>query len=68
MTRTVITTDKAPKAIGLIKRMLLRSAHASLDQMLEMEMHCQQIAGSTQDYKEAVKAFNDKRKPVFSGK
>jgi 2-(1,2-epoxy-1,2-dihydrophenyl)acetyl-CoA isomerase len=59
---------KAPIAIGLIKRMLLRSERSSLDDMLEMEKQCQHIAGSSQDYREAVAAFNDKRKPSFTGK
>ena len=59
---------KAPtKAIGLIKRMLNRSFHSSLDEMLEMEKHGQEIAGRTEDYKEGVAAFNEKRSPVYKG-
>ncbi len=59
---------KAPtKAIGLIKRMLTRSFNSSLDEMLEMEKHGQEIAGRTEDYKEGVNAFNEKRKPVYKG-
>lgn len=60
--------EKAPVAIGLIKRMLLKSSDANLEDMLQMEMYCQQIAGSTEDYSEAVAAFNEKRKPLFKGK
>jgi 2-(1,2-epoxy-1,2-dihydrophenyl)acetyl-CoA isomerase len=55
------------KAIGLIKRMLERSATASLDDMLEYEAYCQEIAGSTYDYKEGVTAFLEKRKAEFKG-
>lgn len=55
------------KAIGLIKRMLNKSATASLDEMLDYEAYCQEIAGKTDDHKEGVKAFIEKRKPVFSG-
>lgn len=60
---------KAPtKAIGLIKRMLNRSFNSSLDEMLEMEKHGQEIAGRTEDYKEGVAAFVEKRKPVYKGR
>jgi len=60
---------KAPtKAIGLIKRMLNRSFSSSLDDMLDMEKHGQEIAGRTEDYKEGVLAFNEKRNPVYKGK
>lgn len=56
------------KAIGLIKKMLNKSATASLDDMLEYEAYAQEIAGSSQDYKEGVNAFLEKRKPLFQGK
>jgi 2-(1,2-epoxy-1,2-dihydrophenyl)acetyl-CoA isomerase len=56
------------KAIGLIKRMLNKSATASLDEMLDYEAYCQEIAGGTDDHKEGVLAFVGKRKPVFQGK
>lgn len=56
------------RAIGLIKKMLNKSTHASLDEMLEYEAYCQEIAGSSQDYKEGVAAFIEKRKPHFTGK
>jgi len=56
------------RAIGLIKKMLNKSATASLDEMLEYEAYCQEIAGRTDDHKEGVKAFMEKRKPVFLGK
>lgn len=60
--------EKPPVALGLIKRMLNRSIYSSLDEMLETEMYCQEMAGRSEDYKEGVNAFVEKRKPVFRGK
>jgi 2-(1,2-epoxy-1,2-dihydrophenyl)acetyl-CoA isomerase len=57
----------ATKAVGLIKRMLHRSFESTLDDMLEMEKYCQEIAGNSNDYREGVAAFNEKRKPLFTG-
>lgn len=60
---------KAPtKAIGLIKKMLNKSSTSTLDEMLEYEAYCQEIAGTSADYKEGVNAFLEKRKAQFSGK
>jgi 2-(1,2-epoxy-1,2-dihydrophenyl)acetyl-CoA isomerase len=55
------------KAIGLMKKMLQKSYTSSLDDMLEYEAYCQEIAGRSEDYKEGVTAFNEKRKPNFKG-
>ena len=55
------------KAIGMMKKMLNHSMNASLDEMLEMEAVCQEIAGSSRDYTEGVSAFIEKRKPNFMG-
>ncbi|MCS6819520.1 MAG: enoyl-CoA hydratase-related protein [Chitinophagales bacterium] len=60
--------DGATKAIGLIKRMLNRAANSSLADMLQQEAWYQEIAGRSADYKEGVKAFLEKRKPLFTGK
>ena len=55
------------KAIGMMKKMLNKSSTSSLEEMLQYEAYCQEIAGRSTDYKEGVSAFNDKRKPAFKG-
>jgi 2-(1,2-epoxy-1,2-dihydrophenyl)acetyl-CoA isomerase len=55
------------KAIALMKKMLNKSFQSDLDTMLEYEMYCQEIAGRSNDNKEGVAAFNEKRKPQFKG-
>ncbi|MDN5200661.1 enoyl-CoA hydratase-related protein [Fulvivirgaceae bacterium BMA10] len=60
---------KAPtRSIGIIKKMLNKSQNSSLNEMLEYEAYCQDIAGSSEDYKEGLNAFLEKRKPDFKGK
>jgi 2-(1,2-epoxy-1,2-dihydrophenyl)acetyl-CoA isomerase len=60
---------KAPtKAIGLIKRTLNKALTADLDSLLDYEAYIQQIASETEDHKEGVKAFLEKRPAQFKGK
>ncbi|MCK6255914.1 enoyl-CoA hydratase/isomerase family protein [Fictibacillus sp. KIGAM418] len=56
------------KAIGLIKRYMNKSWESDLNEVLEYEALAQKTAGYTQDHKEGVTAFMEKRKPVFTGK
>jgi 2-(1,2-epoxy-1,2-dihydrophenyl)acetyl-CoA isomerase len=53
--------------IGLTKRLLNASATNNLTQQLSAESDMQVKAASTYDYNEGVKAFLEKRKPVFKG-
>jgi len=55
------------KGLGLSKRLLNASFSNNLEQQLELENQCQTIAGNTEDFKEGVKAFLEKRKANFKG-
>ncbi len=55
------------KGLGLTKRALNRSLESSLDKQLAMEEELQIAASQTQDFKEGVRAFLEKRKPTFKG-
>lgn len=55
------------KAIGLTKRLLNQSMNNTLEQQLIVESDLQIEASSSNDYKEGVTAFIEKRKPEFKG-
>lgn len=59
---------RGPRSIGLIKRAVSRTQLAELEAQLEYEAHLQEIAGRSADYDEGVRAFLEKRPPLFTGK
>jgi 2-(1,2-epoxy-1,2-dihydrophenyl)acetyl-CoA isomerase len=56
------------RGLGLIKRGFNRSLGVDLDAQLDFEEELQREAGRTEDYREGVHAFLEKRKPVFQGR
>jgi 2-(1,2-epoxy-1,2-dihydrophenyl)acetyl-CoA isomerase len=55
------------KGLGLTKRALLASATNSLDAQLDLERDLQREAGRTDDYREGVAGFMEKRPATFKG-
>jgi len=56
------------KGLALIKQAMQASATNTLDEQLDLERDYQRQAGRTQDYREGVAAFTEKRAPKFEGK
>ena len=53
--------------LALIKRALNASASNSFDAQLDLERDLQRLAGRTEDYREGVSAFKEKRTANFKG-
>lgn len=57
-----------PLALSMTKTMLDNSTSVSLEQAVEDEARCQAMNASTEDTREALRAFVDKRDPVYKGR
>lgn len=54
--------------LALIKRSLNASFDNGFDEQLELERDLQRLAGRSEDYREGVSAFINKRTPAFKGR
>ena len=54
--------------LALIKRSLNASLSNTFDEQLELEKDLQRLAGRSEDYREGVSAFMEKRSPSFKGR
>ncbi|MBV8299274.1 MAG: enoyl-CoA hydratase/isomerase family protein [Candidatus Eremiobacteraeota bacterium] len=61
------TLAKGPRALGLIKRELIRNGLGEVQHALAYEAHLQSVAGATEDFAEGLAAFAGKRAPKFRG-
>ncbi len=60
--------ELAPLAVEQIKECVLRGMDASLDAGLALETKAIQVLFASQDQKEGMAAFIEKRKPKFTGR
>ena len=56
------------RGIGLSKRLFDNAPHARLEEQLELEAQLQAAATRTEDFREGVDAFLQKREPDFKGR
>ncbi|MCA1830701.1 MAG: enoyl-CoA hydratase [Actinobacteria bacterium] len=56
------------KTLSMMKENLVLAEHADLETLLEQEAKYQIVSGTTEDHREAAKAFVEKRKPNFVGR
>jgi 2-(1,2-epoxy-1,2-dihydrophenyl)acetyl-CoA isomerase len=60
--------DSATYALGLAKKMFQSMYTPSLEALLETEIMSSTIARLTDDHREGIAAFAEKRKPSFKGR
>lgn len=58
----------APTPVAMIKKILNVSQCAEIDTVLSLEYQAQTICRGTEDHKEGIAAFKEKREPKFIGK
>lgn len=60
--------EMSPIALQLARKALYQGLNSDLDTQIQFEQLSQSTCFKTEDYREGIKAFLEKRKPVFKGK
>jgi 2-(1,2-epoxy-1,2-dihydrophenyl)acetyl-CoA isomerase len=60
--------SRPTRGIGMTKRLFDHATTATLEEQLEMEAQLQSAATATEDFREGVAAFLEKREPKFTGR
>jgi enoyl-CoA hydratase/carnithine racemase len=60
--------EKSPVALRIAKNLLNRALEADRVTASELEVMSAIVNATSEDYQEGVRAFNEKRKPVFKGR
>ena len=69
-TRTLVArlANGPTVALGLTKRSIQSSADASLVESMATEAYALELSSRTQDFREGLASFRERRKPEFKGR
>ena len=59
--------SRGPKALALTRKLFWESSSQPFEEQLKQEQAAQRAAGNTQDFREGLAAFFEKREPRFKG-